>query len=136
MDRVRRLTSQLGPNNSQTGVQSVPTHCQVPCGIYDDDGRITQILEDAATIRKAVTKINELSGSHNAEDVNQLVRWITVKEQHASNIQKIVAEYFLTQKVKPVSKGQTLDDGTTYEDYHKIVEAHHRLLRAAMVVKQ
>ena len=27
-------------------------HCQVPCGIYDDDGRITQLREDATTVRK------------------------------------------------------------------------------------
>ena len=28
-------------------------HCQMPCGIYDDDARIQQMREDAVTIRKA-----------------------------------------------------------------------------------
>ena len=36
-------------------------HCEVPCGIYDDHARITQMLEDATTIEKAVAQILELS---------------------------------------------------------------------------
>ncbi len=34
------------------GGTSVDAHCQVPCGIYDDDGRIKTLREDAATIHK------------------------------------------------------------------------------------
>ena len=34
------------------GLTGVDAHCQVPCGIYDDDGRIKTIKEDATTIRK------------------------------------------------------------------------------------
>ena len=29
------------------------SHCQVPCGIYDDAARIIQIKEDFGTIKKA-----------------------------------------------------------------------------------
>ena len=30
------------------------SHCQVPCGIYDDASRIIQIREDINTIQKAI----------------------------------------------------------------------------------
>ena len=42
-------------------------HCQVPCGIYDDHARIHQMLEDVATIAKAVTQIAELAGKTDAQ---------------------------------------------------------------------
>jgi hypothetical protein len=35
----------------------------------------------------------------------QMTRWVTTKDAHASNIITTVGEYFLTQKVKPVPKG-------------------------------
>ncbi len=75
-------------------------HCQVPCGIYDDALRILQIKEDFTTIKKAVIKIKELSKYSDEISHNQLTRWIIAKENHASNIQKIVSEYFLTQRIK------------------------------------
>jgi hypothetical protein len=34
------------------GVATVDAHCQVPCGIYDDDGRIKRLREDVTTITK------------------------------------------------------------------------------------
>ena len=34
------------------GMSNFDAHCQVPCGIYDDDGRIKTIKEDSTTIRK------------------------------------------------------------------------------------
>merc|ERR1719245_893243 len=107
-------------------------HCQVPCGIYDDEGRIKTIKEDALTIRKATTNIQKLAGSNSAQDMNQLVRWVNTKEAHASDIITTVAEYFLTQKVKPVDD----KDSKEYEEYLQILESHHRLMRAAMVCKQ
>lgn len=39
---------------------AVRTHCQVPCGIFDDPARVTALKEDAATVRKAMVQINEL----------------------------------------------------------------------------
>ena len=84
-------------------------HCQVPCGIYDDAGRIKMMLEDTTTIGKAIDQIIDLSrttlqGEGTPTDINQITRWINTKEDHASNIIKIVSEYFLTQKVKPVAE--------------------------------
>jgi nickel superoxide dismutase len=74
-------------------------HCQVPCGIYNDQMRIDMIDEDITTIEKAMNKINELSKAGTV-NYNQLVRWINTKEEHANKIQNIVTEYFMTQKIK------------------------------------
>ena len=107
------------------------SHCQVPCGIYDDAARVTRMNEDAATIEKAIAKIGELAGKSDALSANQLVRWITTKEAHASNIISVVSEYFLTQKVKPVAS-----DAEGYDAYLKKLADHHRVMNAAMKAKQ
>lgn len=74
-------------------------HCQVPCGIYADDTVFATMLTDQQTIEKAMQQIAELSKEPQA-NANQIVRWVTNKEQHAQNIQDTVARYFLTQRVK------------------------------------
>ncbi len=63
-----------------SGPKVTQAHCQVPCGIYDDAARIAGLREDATTIAKAINNIKKLSGSHDAEGFNQLVRWINTKE--------------------------------------------------------
>jgi len=40
------------------------SHCQVPCGIYDDAMRIHQIKEHTQTIIKASVQINSLSNEN------------------------------------------------------------------------
>ncbi len=109
----------------------VDAHCQVPCGIYDDHGRIDAMLEDVTTITKAIAQINELSGQPNALSFNQAARWVGTKEQHASHIITTVAEYFLTQKVKAVPAS---DEG--YQKYLQSLALHHHVMRAAMKTKQ
>ena len=106
-------------------------HCQVPCGIYDDPARINGLREDATTIAKAIANINQLAGSHDANAFNQAARWVATKEDHASHIITVVAEYFLTQKVKPAAPGS---DG--YDDYLKSLADHHAVMVAAMKTKQ
>ncbi len=113
------------------GAGRVGAHCQVPCGIYDDAVRIARLHEDATTIAKAITQINELAGKHDAQSLNQLTRWVTTKEAHASHIIEVVSEYFLTQKVKPVAAGA---DG--YDPYLKKLADHHAVMVAAMKTKQ
>jgi nickel superoxide dismutase len=110
---------------------AVHAHCQVPCGIYDDAARLAQLREDAATISKAITSINELAGKHEAEALNQATRWIMTKEEHASHIIQIVSEYFLTQKLKEVAPGV---EG--HADYLAALADHHQVMRAAMKTKQ
>ena len=106
-------------------------HCQIPCGIYDDSARIERMYEDATTIEKAIKNIDALAGKGDAQSANQLTRWIVIKEDHASDTITTVAEYFLTQKVKPIASGA---DG--YDEYLQKLADHHRVLRAAMKAKQ
>lgn len=111
--------------------RSARAHCQVPCGIYDDAARIARMKEDANTIGKAIDAIGALAGEHGAKSVNQAVRWVAAKEDHASHIIEVVSEYFLTQKVKPAEPGT---DG--YEAYLKSLADHHAVMVAAMKCKQ
>ncbi len=106
-------------------------HCQVPCGIYDDAARINRLREDAATIAKAVGKIQELAGSHDVAAFNQASRWVMTKEEHASHIIEVVSKYFLTQKVKVATGG-----GDAYQAYLKKLADHHAVMSAAMKTKQ
>ncbi len=100
-------------------------HCQVPCGIYGDQRRFDSMLEDAETIAKAITQIGELSGTHDATGHNQLARWVTTKEQHATSVQETIAAYFLAQRIKA--------DSPSYVDQLK---ASHAVVVAAMKTKQ
>ncbi len=101
------------------------THCQVPCGIYDDAARVKGMLEDAATVLKTTKLIAELAGKTDAQSQNQMVRWVVNKEQHAQKIIATISDYFLTQRVKP---GQ--------EDYMERLAKHHAVIIAAMKAKQ
>ena len=84
------------------GLNNIHAHCQVPCGIYDDAVRIIQIREHVTTIEKAMKQIDQLtSNESSAQNMNQLVRWINTKEEHATFIQSIIADYFLAQRIKP-----------------------------------
>ena len=76
-------------------------HCQVPCGSYDDAVRNVQIEEDIATIRKAMGMIKGLAGKSDAQSMNQMIRWVNTKDEHASRIQESVSSYFLAQRIKP-----------------------------------
>ena len=83
------------------GLNIITAHCQVPCGIYDDAVRIIQIREHVTTIEKAMNKIEQLTSDEtSAQNLNQLVRWINTKEEHATFIQSIIADYFLAQRIK------------------------------------
>ena len=109
---------------------SLLAHCQVPCGIYNDAARIVQIQEDFSTIQKAMTQIKELSLQQDATSMNQLTRWIITKEDHASKIQKVISEYFLTQRIKAKTKG------SDYNKYVKQTTTLHQILVSAMKCKQ
>ena len=98
------------------------SHCEIPCGIYDDQMRITLLEEHIATIEKSMDKINNPDDGIGS---NQHVRWIMNKEDHANEFQEIVSQYFLTQRIKPESK-----------DYTKKLEVLHQMLVYAMKCKQ
>lgn len=107
-------------------------HCQVPCGIYDDHARIHAMREDITTISKAVGEVRALTGKGDAQSINQLVRWTNTKEAHAEKIIRTISDYFLTQKIKPVSK----TDKAGYAAYLEMLAHHHAVMKAAMLCKQ
>ena len=109
---------------------SLLAHCQMPCGIYNDAARIIQIQENFSTIQKAMTKIKELSQQQDATSMNQLTRWIITKEDHASKIQKVVSDYFLTQRIKAKT------EGSEFNTYVKQTTTLHQILVSAMKCKQ
>ena len=101
-------------------------HCQVPCGIYGDQLRFQQMLEDGKTISKAQVQLNELTeGQMDAQSVNQIGRWITTKEDHATKIQQTIASYFMAQRIK-------VDN----PNYVKQLTAAHSVILHAMKCKQ
>eukprot|EP00035_Acanthoeca_spectabilis_P022098 m.441979 g.441979 ORF g.441979 m.441979 type:complete len:160 (+) comp18732_c0_seq1:76-555(+) len=108
-------------------------HCQVPCGIFDDKARIGELNEHCTTITKAMTQVNNLAGKTDAQSLNQSVRWITAKEDHANKILTLVGDYFLAQRVVDVAAG---DSKLKREAYLDSLEKHHRVMRAAMKTKQ
>jgi nickel superoxide dismutase len=99
-------------------------HCEVPCGIYDDDARFKMMAEHITTIEKSMKQILELQGEKPVH-YNQLVRWVMNKENHASELQHIVTQYFMTQRIKLDTK-----------DYSKKLTLLHRMLVYAMRCKQ
>ena len=105
--------------------QLISAHCQIPCGIYDDRHRIAGLMEDAATIEKAIDQLWALDDSKGVVAEQQRVRWVMAKENHAEKIIETIAEYFLTQRVKPES-----------EDYTERLKAHHAVIILSMKVKQ
>ena len=107
-------------------------HCQVPCGIYDDHGRVHQMLESVTTIAKATAQIITHSRGKTALDTNQAFRWINTKESHANEIQRVVSDYFLIQKIKPADKA----DKAAWAVYVQTLADHHAVLRLAMKAKQ
>ena len=99
-------------------------HCEIPCGIYDDEMRINMMNEHITTIEKSMNQIMKIE-KEKRHHSNQLVRWIINKERHADEIQEIVTQYFLTQRIK---------FGT--QNYEKKLELLHQILVYSMKCKQ
>ena len=100
-------------------------HCQIPCGIYDDNARVVAMLEDVETIKKSITMINELADKTDVQSRQQFVRWVMNKEDHAQKLIATIADYFLTQRIKPAQ-----------EDYVERLKKHHAVILNAMKAKQ
>ena len=105
-------------------VSTVSAHCEIPCGIYDDQLRTQLIAEHAATIEKSMKQIMAL-GQAGPVNTNQLIRWVSNKEDHATEVQHMVSQYFMTQRIKPDQK-----------KYAEKLMALHKMLIAAMKCKQ
>ncbi len=108
---------------------SADAHCQVPCGIYDDDARISAMRENATSIRKAMTEISSTMGAGTVVAFNQATRWVIEKDRSATAIQEIAADYFLTQRVKAA-------EGEARAAYVEQLEGFHAVMVTAMKCKQ
>lgn len=104
---------------------SAYSHCQIPCGIYDDNARVMAMLEDVTTIEKSMKMMAELAGKTDVQSQNQMVRWVMNKEEHSQKIISSISDYFLTQRVK-----------ASQEDYTARLIKHHSVIVAAMTTKQ
>lgn len=105
-------------------VSTASAHCEIPCGIYDDQLRTQLIAEHATTIEKSMKQITAL-GQADPVNYNQLTRWVSNKEVHATEIQHIVSQYFMTQRLKP-----------DQPKYAAKLTVLHKMLIAAMKCKQ
>ena len=103
----------------------VLAHCQIPCGIYDDALRIIIMKENFQTIKKSMEHIQKLSSLSDHLSKNQITRWINTKESHAQDVQNIISEYFLTQRIKH-----------TDIEYINKLKLLHKLLVVTMKCKQ
>jgi len=100
---------------------SAGAHCQIPCGIYDDELRVQLIEEHITTVEKSMNQIITL-GAAEKPDYNQLVRWVGNKETHAQEIQDIVTAYFMAQRIKPPEDHG--DEKVVNEYLHKLALLH------------
>lgn len=107
------------------------SHCEVPCGIYGDEMRFDMISEHIKTIEKSMKMIKKLSEEKNI-NYNQLVRWVNNKEKHSQEIQSIVYQYFMTQRIRPVHEKNTEE----HRRYIRQLTLLHEMLVYAMKSKQ
>jgi nickel superoxide dismutase len=89
------------------------------------------IREHITTIEKAMKQIAALSGEA-PTNYNQIVRWTVNKEKHAEELQHIVQQYFMTQRIKPAHN----EDGTMEQSYIDQLTLLHMMLVHAMKAKQ
>jgi len=107
------------------------SHCQIPCGIYGDYTRIDLLKENILTIEKGMNQINELS-KNAAENMNQLVRWINNKDNHADQFTEIVTYYFLSQRIKIVDTNNSAE----FKTYQQQLTLLHQMMVFSMKCKQ
>ena len=111
--------------------QKVLSHCEIPCGIYDDEARFKTLLENVTTVEKSMNQIIALSKESKPNN-NQIVRWVMNKEHHAGDIIHILTQYFLTQRVKPVADKSSQE----YNDYAKKLTLVHEMIVFSMKANQ
>ena len=112
-------------------VQTVRSHCEIPCGIYDDPMRIEMMSEHITTIEKSMNQIIALS-AEGEKNYNQIVRWVVNKENHAEYLSEIATQYFMSQRIKPTEKSDT----PAYEKYISELTMLHEIVVYSMKTKQ
>jgi len=107
-------------------------HCQIPCGIYDDELQVQFMEQDITTIEKSMNQITTL-GAATPVNYNQLVRWVMNKEEHAQKLQDSVTAYFMAQRIKPPVDPA---DEAAMKDYVNKLTLLHAIQIHAMKAKQ
>jgi len=107
------------------------SHCQIPCGIYGDYTRIDLLKEHISTIEKGMNQVNSLS-KESSKNMNQLVRWVNNKDNHADEFTEIVTYYFLSQRVKVTDPANAEE----FKTYQKKVTLLHQMMVFSMKCKQ
>ncbi len=109
----------------------VYSHCQIPCGIYNDPARFDMIAEHTTTIEKSMKQITSLS-KQDKPNMNQIVRWAQNKEEHADELSHIVTHYFMAQRIKPADDTKS----KAYQEYIRKLTLLHEMLVYSMKAKQ
>lgn len=107
------------------------SHCQLPCGIYDDQARVDMIAENIITIEKSMKQIMRLS-KEAEPNMNQIARWVANKENHADELSHTVTYYFMAQRIKIVDPSRADE----YEKYIKKLTLLHKMLSFSMKSRQ
>jgi len=107
------------------------SHCQIPCGIYDDEARFSEMAENITTIEKAMKEIVTLSAD-SKPNMNQVVRWVNNKDLHADELSEVVTYYFMAQRIKLPPAGDT----KAYNAYVGKLTLLHEMLVYSMKAKQ
>jgi len=102
---------------------SLSAHCQMPCGIYNDQMMYDQVNQFYLTAFKAVKALehNEFTTD---EDKNQFVRWVMTKERLCNETAMLLTTYFFQQKIMPI------------DDNIDLVKSLHKLLFQLVAIKQ
>ena len=116
---------------SLTTASTSYSHCEIPCGIYDDSARFVAMREHVTTIEKSMKQIIEISSAAK-NNYNQLVRWVMNKENHASALQEIVTQYFMFQRLQPAGES----DPAKRNSYLKQLSLLHEITVNAIKAKQ
>jgi len=109
--------------------RSAMAHCQIPCGIYGDEARFTMMKEHLTTIEKSMKQIKK----HKRGNLNQVVRWVKNKEEHADELSQIITYYFMAQRLKPLDSKATMEASKKYNQ--QLTSLHHMLV-TTMKTKQ
>jgi len=102
---------------------SLSAHCQMPCGIYDDQMVYDEVNQFYLTMFKAVKALQN-NKFNSDEDRNQFIRWVMTKERLCNEIAMLLTTYFFQQKIMPI------------DDNIDMVKSLHRLLFQLVAIKQ
>jgi nickel superoxide dismutase len=93
------------------GFEEARAHCDIPCGIYDPH----HALIGALTVIRMIDLMNEMKQAHGADSpdyVNNMPRYIMVKEEHAEIVKRevrvIFGDYMKKEQVEAFPELPTL----------------------------